>query len=238
MVRHRNARLNIDLLEELGRQRKSGRKVYLATNQEHIRATYLLEVLGLGDHCDGIFYSAALGCRKPDISFFEKASALSGLPPNQLLLFDDTYANITAARASGWNAAQWHEGRSLSAIIEELVSDPVMMTDVFIDLPCLGIPVQIGPLKRREQAAAQTNPAGDAPPANSTRIGTSTVLQRPPDKVSIVARLSDLKIISCYSLLRVRPTTILVCRRARPWYHIPAGPKSKGRDNELFGRCA
>ncbi len=145
MVRHRNARLNIDLLEELGRQRKSGRKVYLATNQEHIRATYLLEVLGLGDHCDGIFYSAALGCRKPDISFFEKASALSGLPPNQLLLFDDTYANITAARASGWNAAQWHEGRSLSAIIEELVSDPVMMTDVFIDLPCLGIPVQIAP---------------------------------------------------------------------------------------------
>ncbi len=115
-----DARLNMGLLEELGRQRKAGRKVYLATNQEHIRATYLLEVLGLGYHCDGIFYSAALGCRKPDTSFFENASALSGLPPDQLLLVDDTYANITAAKVSGWNAAQWLEGSSLSAIMEKL----------------------------------------------------------------------------------------------------------------------
>jgi putative hydrolase of the HAD superfamily len=115
-----DARLNIGLLEELNRQRKFGKKVYLATNQEHIRATYLLKVLGLGNYCDGIFYSAALGCRKPDTSFFAKASALSGLPPNQLLLVDDTYANIAAAKNSGWNATQWREGSSLSAVMAEL----------------------------------------------------------------------------------------------------------------------
>ena len=74
-----DARLNFGLLREVDRQRKSGRMVFLATNQEHIRAKYLLDVLGLRNHCDGIFYSAALGCRKPDRSFFEKARRALGL---------------------------------------------------------------------------------------------------------------------------------------------------------------
>ncbi|WP_346913124.1 HAD-IA family hydrolase [uncultured Roseibium sp.] len=112
-----DARLNLRLLREVDQQRKSGRMVFLATNQEHIRAKYLLDVLGLRNHCDDIFYSAALGCRKPDRSFFEKAGALSGFPPDQLLLLDDTHANLTTALASGWHAAHWSEGRSLSAIV-------------------------------------------------------------------------------------------------------------------------
>ncbi|KSV75927.1 hypothetical protein N185_15895 [Sinorhizobium sp. GW3] len=118
-----DARLNIKLLEELRRQRDAGKRVYLATNQEHVRAAYLVEVLGLGRHCDGIYYSAALGCRKPEPAFFEQAAALSGFPAEQLLLVDDTPANITAARASGWNAVQWLEGCSLSATLAKLQSD-------------------------------------------------------------------------------------------------------------------
>jgi putative hydrolase of the HAD superfamily len=118
-----DARLNVELLEELRQQRYFGKRVYLATNQEHVRAAHLIEVLGLGRHCDGIFYSAALGCRKPDHSFFEKAATLSGLPADQLLLIDDTPANITAAQASGWNAVQWLDGSSLSATLAKLRSD-------------------------------------------------------------------------------------------------------------------
>jgi len=112
-----DARLNLDLLEQLDQLRSSGRQVYLATNQEHARAAHLMDVLGLGRHCDGIYYSAALGCRKPDKGFFEKTSVLSGCKADQLLLIDDTPANVTAARASGWNAAVWSKGSTLATTL-------------------------------------------------------------------------------------------------------------------------
>lgn len=115
-----DARLNVGLLAELEEQRSTGKKVYLATNQEHARAANLMDELGLRNHCDGIFYSAAMGCRKPEREFFAKAGALSELSPGQLLLVDDTLGNVTAARASGWNAAQWSEGSSLSETLSKL----------------------------------------------------------------------------------------------------------------------
>ncbi len=113
-----DARLNNNLLEQLDQQRRSGKRVYLATNQEHARAAHLMEDLGLGSRCDGIYYSAALGCKKPDKAFFEKAGASSGFQADQLLLIDDTHANVTAARASGWNAVIWSDGCTLEAAME------------------------------------------------------------------------------------------------------------------------
>jgi putative hydrolase of the HAD superfamily len=118
-----DARLNNELLEELHLQRDAGKKIYLATNQEHLRAAHLIEQLGLGQHCDGIYYSAALGCRKPDHAFFERAAALSGFPPEQLLLIDDTPANVLAAKASGWKAIEWMKGSSLSASLSGLKTE-------------------------------------------------------------------------------------------------------------------
>ncbi|WP_234837305.1 HAD-IA family hydrolase, partial [Sinorhizobium meliloti] len=110
---HRNR--HIKLLEELRQQRKAGKRVYLATDQEHVRAAHLVEALGLGSHCDGIYYSAALGSRKPDQAFFKQVAALSGLRPDQLLLVDDPPANIDAARLCGWNAIHWQQGSMLFA---------------------------------------------------------------------------------------------------------------------------
>lgn len=110
-----DARLNIKLLEELRQQRKAGKRVHLATDQEHVRAAHLVEALGLGSHCDGIYYSAALGSRKPDQAFFKQVAALSGLRPDQLLLVDDPPANIDAARLCGWNAIHWQQGSMLFA---------------------------------------------------------------------------------------------------------------------------
>lgn len=115
-----DARINIELLEELHQQREAGKKVYLATNQEHVRAAYLIEVLGLVRHCDGIYYSAALGSRKPDRAFFEQVAARSGFQSDQLLLIDDAPANVVAARACGRNAIEWQEGSSLSGALTEI----------------------------------------------------------------------------------------------------------------------
>ncbi len=115
-----DAQLNLPLLEELGRQRRAGMEIYLATNQEHLRAAYLVEQLGLSQHCDGIYYSAALGFRKPDIGFYEKITTLSGIPPDQMLLIDDTNANVLAAKKLGWNAIEWTDGSNLTTELAKL----------------------------------------------------------------------------------------------------------------------
>ncbi|NVZ94394.1 HAD family phosphatase [Pseudomonas sp. D6002] len=120
-----DARLNRPLLEALAQLRERGTKVFLATNQEHLRSAYLMDQLGLGPHVDGIYYSAALGSHKPERDFFEQTAALSGFAPEQLLLIDDTPANVVAARQLGWNAVLWTAGSSLSAELVKLQAEGV-----------------------------------------------------------------------------------------------------------------
>lgn len=71
----REAVIDTDLLSDLYFCRTSTIKIYLATSQEHMRARYLMETLGLADHVDGILYPAAMGCKKPSQVFFESAAA-------------------------------------------------------------------------------------------------------------------------------------------------------------------
>ena len=86
--------------------------MYLATNQEHLRAVYLMETLGLAEHVDGIFYSARLGAKKPDVEFFAKVQAAVGLCGAELLLVDDSRQNVEAALKAGWQALHWTRHRS------------------------------------------------------------------------------------------------------------------------------
>lgn len=115
-----DALVNLNLLEELRQERLLGTKIYLATNQEHMRAAYLMEKIGLRDHFDGIFYSAEVGSKKPDSAFFTTVSTLAGLPAEKLALIDDTAENVVAARTSGWKAVQWTTQSSLSSALVEL----------------------------------------------------------------------------------------------------------------------
>lgn len=103
----RDSRLIAPLLAELSLMRSAGIHVYLATNQEHLRAAYLMEKLGLADHVDGIFYSARLGAKKPDMEFFAKVQAAVGLCGEEMLLIDDSRQNIDAALKAGWQALHW-----------------------------------------------------------------------------------------------------------------------------------
>lgn len=109
----RDARLDAGVLEDIALLRANGMRVVLCTNQDHLRAAYLMQDLGLGAHVDGIIYSAALGARKPEAAFFTAARAQTGLPPEALLLIDDTRANITAARKAGWRACLWQGKKRL-----------------------------------------------------------------------------------------------------------------------------
>ena len=102
-----DSRLAAPLLQELSLVRSAGIRVYLATNQEHLRAAYLMDNLGLSEHVDGIFYSARLGAKKPDMEFFAKVQAAVGLCSEEILLIDDSLQNVEAARKVGWQALHW-----------------------------------------------------------------------------------------------------------------------------------
>src|SRR5947208_10986179 len=103
----RDSRLSLPLLHEVSLLRSAGIGVYLATNQEHLRAAYLMEKLGLTEHVDGIFYSAHLGAKKPDAEFFARVQAAIGLRGEEILLIDDSRQNIDAALTAGWQALHW-----------------------------------------------------------------------------------------------------------------------------------
>lgn len=112
-----DARIDATLLAALAGLRAGGLPVHLATNQEHERARYLLEDLGLAGHVDGCHHSAALGCAKPERAFFDAVARRVGLAPDVLLLVDDSPANVAAARDGGWRAMLWMPGIDLAAAV-------------------------------------------------------------------------------------------------------------------------
>ncbi|MBY2940432.1 HAD-IA family hydrolase [Rhizobium leguminosarum] len=112
-----DSRLDRNLLEDLTALRQSGITLLLATNQEHRRARYLMEQIGLNAHFDDIIYSAALGHSKPSPDFFRLATERAGVLPGEIAFIDDMAVNIEAARQFGWNAAQWTAGATLGSAL-------------------------------------------------------------------------------------------------------------------------
>lgn len=111
-----DSRINRDLLEELTSLRTEGIQVFLATNQEHMRARYLMQDLGLSKMLDGIYYSAQLGVKKPDHAFFTRICTHRGLRPTEVVLIDDSLKNVTAAAEVGWHSVNWKNTDSLRHI--------------------------------------------------------------------------------------------------------------------------
>lgn len=114
-----DAHIDVDLLRQLDEVRVRGIQVHLATVQEHERATYLWDVLGFREHCDGMHY-ADLGCSKPAPAFFAAVEARSGFSPSEILFIDDRLPNIDAARQRGWGAALWTKGDRVQELFPAL----------------------------------------------------------------------------------------------------------------------
>jgi HAD superfamily hydrolase (TIGR01509 family) len=93
------------IIDAVAAVRSAGLCVCLATNQHTQRATYMSDELGYRDVFDREFYSCHVGAAKPDREYFERIVGALGLPPVQLLFFDDHDANVAAAREAGLNAA-------------------------------------------------------------------------------------------------------------------------------------
>lgn len=112
-----DSRVADTVLSDCRAAREQGIPIYLTTNQEHERADYLMGPMGLNSVVNGIAYSAEAGCKKPEAEFYSHAEGITGLQPHELLLVDDTQANIEGAHKAGWRAVLWDGREKLSEIL-------------------------------------------------------------------------------------------------------------------------
>ena len=92
----------LDLVRVL--KQRNDLRLYIATNQDHMRALWLWQTMGLGSLFEDIFYSARVGIRKPERGFFDFVERKIGPQSEPPLFFDDTPKVIDGARAAGWEA--------------------------------------------------------------------------------------------------------------------------------------
>lgn len=89
--------------DAVGRLRRSGVHTVLATNQDPYCLAYMQTVMGYGALFDQIFCSSLIGCKKPDLRFFETIQRQ--LPTGPVHFIDDNQVNVDAARAAcGWES--------------------------------------------------------------------------------------------------------------------------------------
>lgn len=99
----RDSKLNHELLEAIRRlKEKTDIRLFIATNQDHMRAQWLWHTLGLHEVFEDIFYSARAGVMKPHKAFFEFAAERMGQQPEPPLFFDDTPKVVDGGRSFGW----------------------------------------------------------------------------------------------------------------------------------------
>lgn len=104
----RDSALNQPLIDLVRRLKaRSDLRLYIATNQDHMRAMWLWQTMGLGEVFEDIFYSARAGVRKPEKGFFDFIEHRIGPQTEPTLFFDDTPKVIEGARAHGWEAVQF-----------------------------------------------------------------------------------------------------------------------------------
>lgn len=112
-----DSRIDETVLAQVTELRAGGFPVFLATNQEHLRARYLMEEMGLSRHVDGMIYSAMVASVKPDRAFYSACEERSGAAPAEVVLVDDSTANVAGAAKAGWAAFHWTGSGSLRDII-------------------------------------------------------------------------------------------------------------------------
>lgn len=115
-----DAELDARLLTQLAAVRATGVALHLATVQEHERAAYLWNDLGLRDHFDDMHYAANLGASKPSQAFYAAVEQRVGVRGPAIAFIDDSERNVQAARERGWQAALWTSGASLDTLLPEL----------------------------------------------------------------------------------------------------------------------
>jgi len=106
----KDSKVNEPLLEVVRKLKARGDvRLYIATNQEHMRAQYLWQTLKFGEVFEDIFHSARVGTMKPHKPYFDWVSNRIGPQSQRPLFFDDSEPVIKGARDHGWEAVAYNE---------------------------------------------------------------------------------------------------------------------------------
>jgi putative hydrolase of the HAD superfamily len=81
--------------------RQKGIKVYLATNNDKYRTDNLMKQRGLNEWFDGVFSSAYMGHKKPDVEFFQAILDQIGITREDIVVWDDDSENTDSAAVLG-----------------------------------------------------------------------------------------------------------------------------------------
>jgi putative hydrolase of the HAD superfamily len=93
--------VNQSVLESVAKARAHNVPVYLAADQDRVRAKHLLDQVGLRSRFDGFFFSCDVGFTKADARFFQRATTILGCSPGDLLFLDDSRRNVETALGVG-----------------------------------------------------------------------------------------------------------------------------------------
>lgn len=122
----KDSNINHALLHKAKVLKASGQvRLFIATNQAHDRAHYLMDKLGFGEVFEDIFYSAHVGTTKPERAYFQYVSDALRLPANpKPIFFDDRPSVVSAAREFGWDAFEFIDVTSLdqSRVVSSLLA--------------------------------------------------------------------------------------------------------------------
>jgi putative hydrolase of the HAD superfamily len=111
-------RMNKPLLDLMQELRASGSRVCLASNMAAAQRVLFWNALGLKGFADEIFCSGDLNVAKPEPLFYSRVSAALSVEPESIVFFDDSAANVDAARIAGWQAFLYTDVPATTKIIE------------------------------------------------------------------------------------------------------------------------
>lgn len=112
-------------LRDLGKQYG----IYLLSNtnpimfEGFIADEFRKDGLGMDDYFDGIVASYQAKCYKPDREIFDYTREHCGIKGEETLFFDDSEANVEAARAAGFNAVHVTPGAEFTEILKEYLAE-------------------------------------------------------------------------------------------------------------------
>ena len=104
-----DSNVNQPLLDIVARLKAAGTPLYVATNQEHMRAQWLWQQLKFGELFDDMFHSARIGHMKPARPYFDWIDNRLGRRDTPPLFFDDREDVVKGANAHGWEAVLYDE---------------------------------------------------------------------------------------------------------------------------------
>ena len=103
-------------------------KIYLLSNtnpimiNSRIAEEFRKEGFEMADYFDGIFTSYEAGCCKPGKEIFDYTEREGHIKPDETLFFDDSQANVDAARSYGFNAVLVKPGDEFKNLIDEFLN--------------------------------------------------------------------------------------------------------------------